>query len=423
MELPYTITRKKIIFLSIMYCILTFSIYSDLLRFGNSVITFFRVSLPISIILIFFNSYLGKRFLLVVTLFFALSIFQYYLFYTFYSPDLHIIVGYTVKVLILYVCIFIVFFIVKYIQILDEKRFEMQMSKYIIITGIILTLLFMLFSFDESFLGNIQLDNQNNYGCYICALTTFLLIKCKHEKSILCSVLVLFFCVLLFINDSKAALFGIIIQLAIFFCISGNANKKKTFVYRRYIVPVFLFLILVGALIINPSINEYPLRSILLEPVKRIIENNPYPVYASSTKYRTNTTIFAVGQLWKTGGIGIGPGNTGILLKQEFPSLNPLYKQALSSPSLAMHNAWLEFALDVGIVAIAIMLIIIIYACKLYFTKKQLTQVEELVILFSLSFPVWVISASGIYTQYYLMIIIAFLLFSDKKKECFKRRR
>ena len=193
--------------------------------------------------------------------------------------------------------------------------------------------------------------------------------------------------------------------------------------FRRYIVPVFLIIILLGILIINPSINEYPLRSILLEPVRRIIENDPYSVYASSTKYRTNTTIFALSQIWKTGGFGVGPGNTGILLKQEFPSLNTSYTQALNSPSLAMHNAWLEFALDVGIIAIAIMLMVLVYACKLYFTKRHLSQIEELLILFCLSFPVWVISASGIYTQYYLMIIMAFLVFSDKNKECFKIRR
>ncbi|WP_244332636.1 O-antigen ligase family protein [[Clostridium] hylemonae] len=356
-------------------------------------------------------------------MFLAVSILQYFLFYTFYRPGLNMLLGYTVKVLVLYICIFIVFFMVKYIQLLDKERFERQMSKYIIIMGIILALFFMLFSFDKSFLGNIQLDNQNNYGCYICAVTTFLLIKCKHEKSIICSGLILFFCFLLFINDSKAALFGVIIQIGIFFCISGNNGKKKIFVFRRYIVPVFLIIILLGILIINPSINEYPLRSILLEPVRRIIENDPYSVYASSTKYRTNTTIFALSQLWKTGGFGVGPGNTGILLKQEFPSLNPSYTQALNSPSLAMHNAWLEFALDVGIIAIAIMLMVLVYACKLYFTKRHLSQIEELLILFCLSFPVWVISASGIYTQYYLMIIMAFLVFSDKNKECFKIRR
>lgn len=193
MEQVYTITRKKIIFLSILYCILTFSIFSDLLRFGNSVITFFRASLPVCIILIFLNSYLGKRFFVLVTLFLAVSILQYFLFYTFYRPGLNMLLGYTVKVLVLYVCIFIVFFMVKYIQLLDKERFERQMSKYIIIMGIILALFFMLFSFDKSFLGNIQLDNQNNYGCYICAVTSFLLIKCKHEKSIICSGLFCFF--------------------------------------------------------------------------------------------------------------------------------------------------------------------------------------------------------------------------------------
>ena len=55
--------------------------------------------------------------------------------------------------------------------------------------------------------------------------------------------------------------------------------------------------------------------------------------------------------------------------------------------------------------------IILLYGIRLYFIKKELTSLEKLRTMFIFSFPVWIISTSGFYTLYYVIIVIGYLFF------------
>ena len=165
---------------------------------------------------------------------------------------------------------------------------------------------------------------------------------------------------------------------------------------------------------VNPAIHGYPLQGIISEPIERILTNNPYPTYTASTSFRTNTTIFGFNTLWDLKGMGIGAGNFGIILKKEFPNINPAYTQALNAPSMSLHNSWLEFVLDFGIIAVILLMIPLIYAIRLYFGRQKMSLIEKISLIFIFSFPVWVLGPSGVYTQYYLFVVITYLVICRK---------
>jgi len=165
---------------------------------------------------------------------------------------------------------------------------------------------------------------------------------------------------------------------------------------------------------INPTLHGYNFRETFMQPFIRIITLDPYPIYTTSITFRTNTTIFAIQSIFDTHFMGVGVGNTGVMLKEAFPALNPEYKLALAAERLSLHNSWLEILLDVGVTAGILFIVIIKNGIKLLFVKDRLTRIEKICVLYIFSFPIWIIGASGIYTQYYIIMTIAFLIFARK---------
>lgn len=401
------------------YIILTFAVFNDILRIPGTSISFFRMCLPLCVIFLLLDTVFAKHFLKMIIGLGIVTIIQYWIFYRVYRSDLSFSWSILFKYFILYVTIIIVFLLVLYLRELNPRSFKENIWNYIIYIGFALMIIAILdrvdtLFFSSSFFGELKVDNENNYGCFIAAVIPFLIVDFQKHKKIRDVVGLCLGLGIIIFNDSKAALFGIIFMGIIFVCVAFPARTGKQMFLYRYLVIVLSVLLIIMIIIANPSIHGYTLQDTIYQPFRRIIENDPYSDYQSSISYRTNTTLACFLQLKSTGFMGIGMGNTGVLLKHDFPNLNPEYQMAIHSPVISLHNSWLEFALDFGLIAFVIFFLAIKYVVKLYFGKGSLTYIEKIRVMYIAGFPLWIISTAGIYTLYYLFIVMGYLLFVEE---------
>ena len=395
------------------FIILTVAIYSDILRIEGSVITFFRILIPVSVVIILAYPYWAKRFFCIIISLILLSCFQYTVFYHTIKFDYRLMS----RFIFFYMCIIVVFFLVKILQENLKDEFETTFFKYILITGMGLLGINLLGNSCTSFFEGFELDNPNNYSGYMASLCPFLLVYYKSGKTrlILQRVALLIIAIaLVMINDSKVALLGICFEIVLLLILN---LKFKKIALEKTIRLSFPIIIMIGVILlvnINPTLHGYNFRETFMQPFIRIITLDPYPIYTTSITFRTNTTIFAIQSIFDTHFMGVGVGNTGVMLKEAFPALNPEYKLALAAERLSLHNSWLEILLDVGVTAGILFIVIIKNGIKLLFVKDRLTRIEKICVLYIFSFPIWIIGASGIYTQYYIIMTIAFLIFARK---------
>ena len=414
MDQKKSFLRKENIILNLIYIILVFAVMSDILRIPGTSLTFYRLSMPIAFFIVMLYPKWAKR-LVMLSIAFCVVNFIFNLFcYQIYSVDITFSAGGVLKYCVLYFSIFLAIILVCILKEILKEDFELSFINWICAMGVILMVTLIAYDIAPYFFGELPLDNPNNYGCYIAAVFPFYLGRAYQNKRLFYFLLSLMCLILLYVNDSKVSLFGVLIQIAIFFCITGS-ETKKSFVFRRLIVPALAIVVVIAVIFgVNPAIHGYPLQGIISEPIERILTNNPYPTYTASTSFRTNTTIFGFNTLWDLKGMGIGAGNFGIILKKEFPNINPAYTQALNAPSMSLHNSWLEFVLDFGIIAVILLMIPLIYAIRLYFGKQKMSLIEKISLIFIFSFPVWVLGPSGVYTQYYLFVVITYLVICRK---------
>lgn len=406
----------------IIYIILIFSVFSDILRIPNTAFTFFRLFVPIGLIIIVSYPTYGKCFLSLVGGLMLMSLIQYFVFYRIERIDIPFTFSIFAKFFMLYVFAFAIFIFVKFLKDKEGEKFERKNFKFIIYTGLILMLIAIIDYFDSKYLdscffGALKADNQNNYGSYIAAVFPFFLVRFQEKRRLEDAAGIIASFVILFMNDSKAALFGVVMSLIIFLCIAFPADTLKKMIIYRYLVVIIAVVIIIGLVVINPTINGYSLQDTIYQPIIRVLKNNPYPDYGDSISYRTNTTLYCIRKFISIGGLGLGIGNTGVLLKYDFPDLNPEYEMARNSPFISLHNSWLEIALDLGIVMLVVYFVVIKYILKLYFTKCHFSDMEKIRIMFCISFPIWIMSVSGMYTMYYVMIVMAYLWFGEPKEK------
>ncbi|MBC5687525.1 hypothetical protein H8S37_01065 [Mediterraneibacter sp. NSJ-55] len=392
----------------IFYFILTLAVLSDILRIPGTTYTFFRLSIPIAVLIIALYPKWFRRLIIGGMVFvFINSIFNV-IFYRVYRTDLVFDFSAYIKYTILYFSIFLIVVLISIIKEKEGNRFEKKFGDWLCFMGMLLGIILFLSDIFPFFFGNLPIDNPNNYGCYIAAILPIYLLRLQERKNIVFLLMIVFFFLLLYINDCKASLFGCLFQIVLLFCVNTKSTKGS-FIIRRLTVPMLALFIGVGVILLNPTINGYSLQGIIMEPISRILTDNPYPTYTASVSFRTNTTLFALKQIWEMKGIGFGAGNLGIALKAEFPDLNPEYVQALNGSSLNLHNAWLEFMVDWGFLGIILLVFPLLYAIKLYLGKNVLRAIEKLSIIFIFSFPIWVIGPSNVYTMYFLFCIILYI--------------
>lgn len=413
--LNFRMKKAEAINVIVFLIVLSLAVMSDILRIPRTSITLFRVSIPIVLAIIMFAYPVWFRRLVAGILFFVVinTIFNA-IFYKLYRLDLTFNFMQYLRYTLLYLQIFVVIILVILLKEILGEKFKEIFLNWLFIMGGILAAILLLNYICPPFFESLPIDNVNNYGCYLAAIFPFYLLewgeKKRNVKYIIAIMLVLGLIVL---SDAKTALFGVLFQIAIYICLL-SVNTKASFIFHRIMLPMGVAAVALLVLLLNPSLNGYYLQDIVGEPILRILNNNPYLTYTASVSFRTNTTLFAFKELWSLKGIGMGAGNMGTLLKAEFPNINSEYIQAKNSTTLSLHNSWLEFMTDFGIIGIIILLIPFVYALKLYFGKAVLSSIEKVYIIFVFSFPIWIMGPSGIYTQYFLFCVIAYLVIRIK---------
>ena len=78
---------------------------------------------------------------------------------------------------------------------------------------------------------------------------------------------------------------------------------------------------------------------------------------------------------------------------------------------MSLHNSWLEFVLDFGIIAVILLMIPLIYAIRLYFGRQKMSLIEKISLIFIFSFPVWVLGPSG--SLYTILFVCGYNLLGD----------
>ena len=144
--------------------------------------------------------------------------------------------------------------------------------------------------------------------------------------------------------------------------------------------------------------------------VSHVVSGELYPVSRESLHYRTNAIICMMNIIKESKGLGIGIGNTGVYLADSMPNADYYLQQQSGNNEpkiLSPHFALLEFISDCGIWAIALLLVILKSALEKFMSASKSDFVDVYFVSFVLSFPIWCMSASGVYTIYYLFILIA----------------
>lgn len=393
----------------LIYIIMLFAIFNDILRIPGTELSLFRFMLPVAVILIIMHPLIARKVIVFVAFLLALNLFQYFYFYNYIHPELRVDFSYCLFQAFFISCLIVICALIAILRLLDSGRFANNMLDFLILMGIIMCIITVAHHYLPQFFVDTNIDNINNYSCCVAGLIGLLLVKYRITRNPILWFLIGICIVAIYINDSKISLLGSLLMIGIFLCIFKDCKSNAEFLFFRVIIPMFIIVSIIAALIINPHIHEYQLQSITIAPLKRIFDNDPYPLYNSSVAYRTDSTIIAIHELMHSRLLGLGIGNIEYYLPNVMPGAFIHYKWSFS-----LHNTWLELLTDGGIVVLLSYAMIILYGIKLFFKRTYITDIEVFRILLIFTLPIWSIGPSGLLSLYYMIIVIG-LAFLGRK--------
>lgn len=399
------IGRKSELYLLVIA--LFMAVFQDVIRIPGTALSGFRLLLPFVLILSIYHLKLTYMYFVFCACFCVLSIIQNYVFIQSYHFETDIDYVYMFKYIIHYVSIISIFIILRLIRENSKTVFFQLFYRGINIIGIALMVGY--FFACREYNGVLVFDNRNNYGCALATVFPWFLIQAVNGKRIYWFLNGFMLC-LLWWGDSKAVLLGIMIEIFIIFIIkiSQKFDNRPKLIWL--LLPSMMLIVL--CIMLSPlKINGYKIRDMFLGMITRIINGKLYTGKVTSLTYRTNVTIHLLNVISQNGITGIGPGNSAKILKYLMPRAAKVYK---ATETLAPHNALLEFFCDCGIWAIVLCFYLGFKAFKFLLAPKSLNEIDIYFVALSLSLPIWVMSAAGVYTVYLLFIIIAWL-YENKK--------
>lgn len=395
------ISRKRMSIIIIV--ILFMAVFNDIIRLPGTVISGYRLALPIVLCMSLVEFRLTWRYFLFGSGMFFLLIIQNILFCDIFKYENSIDFYWQLRYLFYYAGIIAIFILIRILRVKYLFVFQRMFYKGIPMMGIAC-----LFAYVGSLtltFEKIVFTNQNDYGACLAAVFPWFFMESflgKRRNIFWCVIIV---AALLF-GDSKAALAGILVQIGVITAIASIKKIKEGNKVLFFLVPVMVLGCL--AIIFSPiQINGYSIKLMFTGMVSHIVNGTTYEMNDSSMAWRTNAIIYMLRGIKASHFMGIGIGNTGKLLRQLMPDI--ISRQKFASIAVSPHCAWLEFFCDCGIWAIGLCAYIYATAVKKLFRARQLDKTEIFFVAFTISFPVWIMGPSGIYTIYFIFIIIAWL--------------
>lgn len=383
----------------LIYFILFSSFTSAVIRQGQ--ITLFRVLLPLSVIIIYKQS--KKYFFQMIAVLTSLILFAFIQRIFFKTELITIDNNYILRLfyfLFWYFCIIILIFLIKCLVFIEADNFQdnfilfvSQYMKICIVCFFIHIFLFNNIYYEFNIMGNI-----NNFSASLVTILPIFLfnfIKFKSPRPLLWIVLIFY---ILFKCDSKASILAALFQVVLVIGIFLKDHK-----YQFKILFVIFTFIIFYTLILSGKLN--PLIGFLVEGGKRIYTNQMYlnSMSEGSISVRVNIIIFLINNIFKNFIFGIGIGNTGYAI--------PIFLNIPTDHHLNIvsSHAWLlELFLDFGLIIIVPYFLLIFLSIKIYLKNSFLNVFDKYSVIFLLSFPIFSLSCSGLYTDYFILSLFVF---------------
>lgn len=392
----------------IIYIILFTAVFNAVLRISSeSSLTAFRLLIPVSFILIYTISKKTFSFLIKGSiLFLLLASLQNFITKEFFYPQVGTInYSHLFEYCIHYISIFVVVALVHCLRVINGEVFFIKLINYLSWLVKFILLIYIPYILTghrpENFLvfGNI-----NDLGCILTGGILVILFDTVTKKGFK-FVYIFLLLSLLYYNDSKLAMFGGILEVFLYYIL--QFSKKVRDLKRT----VSIVLISIGVVIVvsvfssSFEINGYSVRNMVLGPYYQIVEGVYFPHSSQSFTFRTNNIVGIIEILKSSWGVGVGPGNTSLILKYLIPDPDGIIRQDY----VASHIWWFEIMADLGWIVIIPMVRLYIKEWKQYLSMEK--QGGKLFAsIFFIAFPIWCMSSSGLYTEFYSIMLIALSL-------------
>ena len=294
---------------------------------------------------------------------------------------------------------------VKFIRTKSISAFKQLLFTFVPAIGLINLVFYWLCETPAKTLLN--LANRNNYAVSLAAIFPYFFLKGIENKKyfIPCFAIMFSLCIV----GSKAALLGIGLEITLILAMK-LMQKLHHINHVGIIFLVSAYLIMIMVVRSPIVINGHPVNQYFSELTSHVISGELYPDCNKSLHWRANAIIYMIDLIKKSTGMGIGIGNTGVYLAESMPKIDLYLKNQPPEPGrrvLSPHFALLEFISDCGLWAIVLLLAILKNALKKFMNAKENNFIDFYFASFTLSFPIWCMSASGVYTTYSLFIVMA----------------
>lgn len=406
--------RRHITFL---YIFLFAGAFNDLLRLGGSQINLFRILLPFALLDTILLSTKARKAYLVGLVVAGISLVQSLIFTALNSAGVRFSIARYGEYFFYYLCIATVVGAVITLYECDPAVFRDGFVKYVMLVGVCYLLVFMaIYHTHYDYQGHfIVLNNPNDYGVMLVMILPVFYMQFRKKRRWYYLIFIPVAMVYLFLNDCKLALLGVAAQIMIAFYLEvrNRAVRYRKLLFLPAVILFALVILVMDAL--DVSINGYSFRETILEPIKAMFSGRLYPGSNTSVVFRTNVFIMGVQWLFRTLFLGIGFGNAGVLMRNVLGQHN-LYGSMMLLDSISLHNAYLEFLLEFGVVFIIGVVLLIRRVWKVL-KNAVLDHFQICFVTVVISGILWMLGPSGVLADYQIFAFLTFLLIGVREEK------
>ena len=247
--------------------------------------------------------------------------------------------------------------------------------------------------------------NQNDLAVVLCVVA-WICLAFDRFKGQVRNIVVVLTLLILFYNDSKAALLSFVgISVPAFMSMRVVAKTRVSrgvwfVLFGSLGVLAVLVLMQVSTIDIQFANDTYSIEDLLIRPITGILQLESSGEAWGSLNNRMDAAVFVIIEYINSLGFGLGAGGSWLVLTL------PQYELGgAQSP----HNALLQFTVDFGYPVLVGYLVLLYGAVRKLFTPN-LDENERLKVIAVLSFPLLGLSQSGaIVTNYFFFAAVYFI--------------
>ena len=253
--------------------------------------------------------------------------------------------------------------------------------------------------------------NQNDLAVVLCVQCWFVLAWDRFRGTPRNAVVAITV-VVLFYNDSKAALLSLLfVSLPVYWMLKSSARTRIAgsvwaVVFGAIVTVGVIGIIQLSSVDIQFANDTYTFEDLLIRPITGILSLEATGEEWGSLNNRMDAAIFVIIEYVRSYGLGLGAGGSWLVLSMP---------QYVLGGAQSPHNALLQFTVDFGYP------VLLGYSWLIWWALRQLltpgrNENDRLRIIAILSFPLLGLSQSGaIVTNYFFFAIVYFIALLDRQ--------